>query len=196
MKRHVLIALATVAVGIHTGEARAQNVTVTPRLGAYLAAGDAGELRSEAERFQVERDAGFALGMTVELGPLRGSADYVTGKRITEDGLDDGEVGDGSLLAVAAGVALRPIPRIVGIQPYGIAGVGLKRSGYSYNEDGLSDLLPASETDFSLQAGLGVDLMLGRVGVVLEATDYISWHDGSAGRHDAFITAGLRVGLF
>jgi len=196
MTRRLMIALAFVAVGIHAGEARSQNLTITPRLGAYIGAGDAEELRSEAERFRVERSADFALGLTAEIGPIRGSLDYVTGKRITEEGLDDGDVGDGSLLAVAAGLALRPIPRIVGFQPYAVAGAGLKRNDYSYDDDGLSDLLPASETDFSVQLGLGADLMLGAVGIVAEITDYISWHEGSAGRHDAFITAGLRVSLF
>lgn len=195
MRRYLMALVALLVLGPGAAAARAQGLTITPRAGVYLGAGDARELRAEARRLRVDREADFALGLTVGAGPIRGGFDYVTGKRISDEGLDDGGVGEGSLLAAALAFDLRPLPRIIGFQPYGVAGLGVKHHGYAYDKDGLRDLFPSSDTEFSLQAGLGADLAFGAVGVTFEATDYISLHQETAGRHDAFLTVGLRIGL-
>lgn len=187
--------LAILFVGALAAPASAQ-VYITPTVGGYVPASDFQTLRGEARDARIERSATMALGMNLELGALRGSLAYVTGTELTEDGVADrGAIGDGSMLAGSLGLVVRPIPRILGLQPYVLGGAGFKRYGYSYNDDGFSIGFPEDKTDFALHFGVGADLMLGRLGVMAEFTDFVSRDDGW-GPHDGFATIGLKLRLF
>src|SRR5699024_10424372 len=97
------------------------------------------------------------------------------------------EVGDSKLLAVAADLVLRPIPRIVVLQPYLLVGAGFRNANYDYNEQGLSDTFNKNDRDFALHAGVGADLMIGPIGVAAELTDFISKNsEDKFKQHDGF----------
>lgn len=198
MKRHGIGTLAGVALllcGV-AGGARAQGIAITPQIGAYTNASSFDELRSSADQIRVQRQAQLGLGVALELGHLRGSLSYVSGATLDDkgpEGLDN--VGDGKLLAAAVDYVLRPLPRIVTVQPYLLGGVGYKRADYSFNDDRFR-IFDRTDSDLALHAGLGVDVMFGPIGVQAEVTDYISkGSNGASAQHDAFGTLGLRLHL-
>jgi hypothetical protein len=177
--------------------ARAQGLAITPTVGAYVPASDFYELRDEADVLRVEREATLALGLNVELGWVRGSVAYASGARLTEDGVEGSEqIGEGSLLLAAADVVLRPIPRLAFVQPYLLGGVGLKNSSYDLEQDGVGAAFPDGDTDTALHIGVGMDLMLGGIGLVAEVTDFISQDaDDDWSAHDAFAMLGVKLRL-
>jgi hypothetical protein len=189
---------AALLIFVMRSEARAQSITIAPMAGAYTSANDFKTLRSQADTLRLKRESKLALGFNVDLGFIRGSVAYVSGATLTEKGATNTtNVGNGSLLAAAADLVLRPIPRIL-VQPYLFGGAGLKHSGYSYNANGISNAFPQDASDFTLHAGVGADMMLGHFGVVAEVSDFIS-KNGTAGsdfsKHDAFGMVGLKVKL-
>lgn len=188
-----LIVSAALALALPTA-AHAQGIAVLG--GAYIPASSFADLKGEAETVRMEREGAFALGLNLELGSLRGTLRYATEATLDEEGVEGGSSGieSGTLLAASADFVLRPLPRVVGLQPYVLGGVGLKRMGYSYADDGASDLFPESERELAAHWGLGVDFSLGGIGLVVEADDFVTWDDGF-GAHDAFIMAGVRLGI-
>jgi hypothetical protein len=163
--------------------------------GAYVPASDFYRLRQAGEELRIQREATVALGANLEYAPFRLSLAYATGATLSEEGVQGAaDLGDGTVLAAAVGVALRPLPRLLA-QPYVIGGVGLKRETFSFDEVGAGSPLPRDQSEVALQIGIGADLMLGGVGLVLEITDYISRSNGSLGQHDAFVMLGARFRL-
>jgi hypothetical protein len=195
--KNTSFALAAVAalLVLVPGDAGAQ-LYVTPALGAYIPASDLRDLRGETEQRRLSREGTLGLGLNLEAGWLRGSIAYASGATINESGVQNRDaVGDGSVLAVAADLVLRPLPRLL-VQPYLLGGAGFKRLDYSYAAEGLSHPLPADRRDVALHVGLGADVMFGGIGVMAEITDYITRHPGGGfGQHDAFAFVGLRVRL-
>ena len=173
----------------------AAQVYITPSLGVFIPASDLEDLEGQAEQTSFDRSGTLGLGLNIELGWLRGSVAYATGATISDEGISgEDEIGDGSVLAVAADLVVRPLPRLL-VQPYLLGGLGLKRQDFSYNDDGVStNPLPSDKTDLAVHAGVGADLMLGRFGIMAEITDYITRNEDSTfGQHDAFAMVGLRV---
>lgn len=188
--------VSAAAVLLLGGTAAAQGISITPSIGAYIPASDFYDLRDEADRLRVEKDGTFALGLAVELGWLRGTLAYASGATLrgvdTEGGRE--EIGDGTLLLGAADLVLRPIPRLVVVQPYLLGGIGFRNA--SYDTDRLESFFPEDDRETALHIGLGADLMLGRIGIVAELTDFISRDaDDKWGEHDAFATVGLKFRL-
>ncbi|MGH7502410.1 MAG: hypothetical protein ACREL7_11695 [Longimicrobiales bacterium] len=168
---------------------------ITPTVGSYLPGDDPLHLREGREDQRLIRGRTLSLGLNLEAGVFRGTVAYATQAEILNEGIEtQGPIGEGRLLAITGGVALRPIPRFAGIQPYAIGGLGVKRAGYSWNDDGFSNALPDDKTNFALQAGAGVDLMLGGLGFTAEIYDMIT-PGSDNNRHDTFIMAGLRLRL-
>jgi hypothetical protein len=197
MKRYML-GLAAAALFI-PAVTHAQGISVTPTIGVYVPASDVYQLRDNTEQiFTVDKEGTFALGLNVELGMLRGTIAYASGAQLNQDGVqNDAAIGEGKLLAVAGDVVLRPIPRLLIVQPYLIAGAGLRREDYSYDNDGVGNALPKDKSDFALHAGIGADVMLGRIGLVAEFTDFITKDEADDwGQHDAFATVGLKLRVF
>ena len=197
MKRY-MFAFAAAAL-LLPAVTHAQGISVTPSIGVYIPASDLYQLRDDAEQiFSVDKEGTFAFGMNVEMGMLRGSLAYASGAQLNERGVQNNDaIGEGKLLAVAGDLVLRPIPRLIIVQPYLIAGAGLRREDYSYDDDGVSNALPSDKSDFALHAGIGADVMLGRIGVVAELTDYITKDEQDKwDQHDAFAFVGLKLRIF
>ncbi|MEX2610392.1 MAG: hypothetical protein WEA24_10635 [Gemmatimonadota bacterium] len=181
-------------------QAQAQRISITPLAGAYIPASNFYELREGAQDARVEKEATFGLGLALELGSVRGMLAYATGATVNDRGVDQasGPIGDGSVLVATASMVFRPLPRLLGLRPYVMAGGGLKRASYSFDEAG-GGVDPGATfddelTDPTAHLGVGADLMVGPLGVVLEANDFITLRDGF-GPHDGFVLLGLRVAL-
>jgi hypothetical protein len=168
-------------------------VIITPGAGFYFQASSFDELESASDEVRVEREGTLGLTVGVEFGLLRLSLAYASGATLNEEGVQNGdEIGDGSLLAATAGVSLKLLQQSP-IRPYLMAGAGLKRAGFSF-EDGAYTGLPDSQTDFAGHLGVGLALAAGPIGVALEVSDFITLAD--SGPHDVFVTLGIRVGPF
>lgn len=187
--------LGVAALALTAGWAAAQGVSITPQLGVYIPASDFYELRDQADEIRLEKEGTLGLGLAVELGWLRGSLAYATGSTLNEREVSDREnIGEGSVLVVAADVVIRPLPRVL-VQPYLLGGIGLKNSDYDV-DDGIGLAFPDGATETAAHIGIGADLMLGRIGVMAEITDFISRDpDGDWSVHDAFAAVGLKFRL-
>lgn len=196
MRKQILLGI-TVAAALGLPQALQAQVTITPQIGVYVPGDDFEALRAGADSVSVNKEGALALGLNVELGFLRGTVAYASAAKLNRRGVSgESEVGEGKLLAVAADVLLRPIPRLLIFQPYLIAGAGLRRADYSYDTDGLSNAFPENDSDFALHAGIGADVALGPLGVSAEITDFISKNeDNKWKRHDAFGFVGLKLKL-
>jgi hypothetical protein len=190
----ILFASAALLVCASDDAAAQGGLTITPTAGAFIFGSDLRDVRDQAETLRAEREGKFGLGLNVESGWLRGSLAYATGAKLSEKGVE-GEIGDGSVLAVAADVVWRPLPRVL-LQPYVLGGAGVKRQDYSYNAEGFTDIFPSEKTDFTLHFGGGADLDLGGVGIVAEVTDFYGRNsDDSFSQHDVFLMLGLKFRL-
>jgi hypothetical protein len=186
------LAAALIALTLGTAPLAAQGIHVATLAGAYIPGSEWREIRSGAERVRIERAGSLALGLNLELGSLRGSLGYVTGSRISEEGVA-GDIGDGSLLTAALDLVIRPLPRLL-VQPYLFGGPGLVREEYSFDAGRFTGF-PRDESRFALHLGAGADLMLGRLGVAAELADWISRPDAGGTQHDVFMMVGLKVRL-
>jgi hypothetical protein len=191
MKRtwSVLIAGALVAFGASAAQAQ---VGITALAGGYIPGGSLKEVESGATDVAVKRDGTLSLGLNLDFGPLRGSLAYASGTTIENANRQD--IGKGTVLAAAADIVLRPLPRII-VQPYALGGVGFKNLSYD-KDSGITNAFPEDTRKLSLHAGIGADAMLGPIGVVAELTDFISRDANDKwGVHDAFLMAGLKFRL-
>ena len=194
MRRFVWFGLAAIAVASVPRHAHAQGIGITPQVGFYVPGDDLDAMRAGLDTVLVKKEGAFALGFNVTLGMLRGSVAYASGATLTQRGVS-GEVGDGSVLAIAGDVLVRPLPRFL-LQPYVLLGAGMRRENYSYDDDGLSNAFPEDDSDFALHAGLGADITLGPVAISAEITDFISKDENDDWkRHDAFGLVGLKLRL-
>jgi hypothetical protein len=171
--------------------AAAAQIGITPRVGIYIPAGEFSEFEDQAEQtIEVDKEAALTLGATLDLGRFYAGFDYVTGSTLTESGVGgEDEVGDGTLLAAAAGIRLQlGLPLI---QPHVRLGAGLKRLDFSFDDDDLNEI--DDETDFTLHGALGATVGLGGLGITAELSDYVT-ADGFA-PNDFMLTLGLRLGF-
>jgi opacity protein-like surface antigen len=191
--RYTLLLTAVLTAGGVT-ETAAQ-LHITPAVGVFIPASDLEGVRAGAQETNLSRSGTMALGFNLDMGWLRGSLAYASGASISREGTQ-GDVGDGSVLAAAADLVLRPLPRLL-VQPYVLGGVGIKRLDYSFRDDGLGgNPFAEDRSDLALHVGVGADLMLGGFGIMAEITDYIGKNeDDKWGQHDAFLMVGLRVRL-
>lgn len=194
--KRILLLAACLTLAAASG-ARAQHLTING--GAYRQASDFVTLKNGAKEIDLDAGTTFALGANLELGPLRVTTAYVSGAKLSRKGVTGKEkIGEGTLLAASADLLMRPIPRIIGLQPYLLGGVGLKRNSYEFEDAGLlidfKDY--KSKSDLALHWGLGADFMLGGIGVMAEISDFVTFADKKFGTHDAFGVIGLRLRLF
>ena len=186
-------ALAAGVVAAPTAS-QAQGISVTPQIGVYVPANSVSGLRSAADSISVKREGTLALGLNIDLGFLRGSVAYASAAKLNKSGVSgQSQIGDGKLLTAAADLVLRPIPRIL-VQPYLLAGAGLRNANYSYDAQGVTNAFPKSQSNFAWHAGVGADVMLGPIGVSAEISDFISKNSANEWKqHDAFGLAGLKL---
>ena len=170
----------------------AQGTSITAQIGGYVPAGSFQELQAAAE--ERKREATMGLGLAIDFGGLRASLAYATGAKITEDGVSgEDEIGEGSVLAATGAFVLRPLPRLIVLQPYLLAGAGVKNLNYKI-DSGVSGTFPEDERDLTLHLGVGADIMLGRIGISAEISDFLSQNDMEKWKvHDAFAFVGLKL---
>ena len=195
MRKFLLFGIAILGVAAMPAASEAQ-ISITPQVGVYVPGDDFESLRSGADSVSINKEGSLALGLNIEMGILRGSVAYASAAKLNESGVNGEEVGEGKLLAVAADVVLRPIPRLLILQPYLILGGGLRRADYDFDTDGVANAFPENDSDFALHAGLGADVMLGPLGVTAEITDFISKNEEDKWkRHDGFGFVGVKLRL-
>jgi hypothetical protein len=194
------ISTAVLTVGLVAGAllpaaGSAQGITISPMVGGYVPAGSFRDLRQQTgERW--ERGGTLGLGANIEMGFLRGTIAYASGANISRDGLSgQSEIGDGSVLAGAIDVVMRPLPRLIVVQPYILGGAGYKKESYSFDSQTINQI--DDDNDFVLHAGIGVDLSLGKLALVAEFTDFIGRDNNDSWKvHDGFGMVGLKLRLF
>jgi opacity protein-like surface antigen len=189
MRRAVslLIAGAT-AASVCSTELSAQ-IAITPLVGAYIPASDLEGVRSGASQ-GLKREGTLALGLNIEFGSLRGSLAFASGTTIKD--ANEADIGNGTLLAGAADLVIRPFPRII-VKPYLVAGAGFKNEKFDKTTN-TNNPFPEDERKFAWHGGLGAEFMVGKFGVVGELTDFISKNDAGAYKvHDAFLNVGVRL---
>lgn len=197
MRKFVLFGLIAAGALMLPETMHAQGITITPQIGVYVPGDDVESLRQGADSVSINKEGTLGLGLNIDFGFLRGSVAYASAAKLNRRGVTgENEIGEGKLLAVAGDVVLRPIPRLLILQPYLIAGAGLRRADYDYDSDGLTNAFPENDSDFALHAGVGADIMLGSLGISAEITDFISKNeDDKWKRHDAFGFVGLKLRL-
>ena len=186
------------------------DLQLVPKIGFYAPVSDLAEAAAVGSDIREDREGSLAVGLGVELAlpfspvDVRVGFDYVTNSEITFDegvGTTESQV-EQQMLALTGDLVLRPIPRLLVLQPYLLVGAGVKRYDFEFQDAGGGvEAFDDSTTDFALHGGLGFDLGLGPLALVVEASDYISWFepegaDDSEMQHDLFLMAGIRVGLF
>ena len=191
------------------------DVSLVPKVGFYSPATDLQTAADAAGAIVDDRGGSLALGLALDLGvplsPLnvRVGFDYVTASEFTYADTTGAELeanGEQTMLAITGDVVLRPVPKLLIVQPYLLAGAGVKRYDFEFAEAAdadtdIEDAFPDSQTDFTVHAGIGLDVGLGPIALVAELSDYISWYEaegagGSELQNDLFIMAGVRLGLF
>ncbi|HEX6587870.1 MAG TPA: outer membrane beta-barrel protein [Longimicrobiales bacterium] len=208
--RSIVKTLAALAAAVLIAAPVSGQVTIVPKVGFYSPANDLQAAQDALGEVVDDRGGSLALGAALEFGVpmtslgVRVGFDYVTGSEFTyEDEASVEATAEQTMLAITGDVVLRPIPRLIIVQPYLLAGAGVKRYDFSFEEDAGTDVetaFPESETDFTVHAGIGVDLGLGPIALIAEVSDYISWYetgeDESEMQNDLFLMAGVRLGLF
>jgi hypothetical protein len=189
-----LFVLATASV------AQAQSISITPRAGLFAQASNMQEGTLVAGEAMLRREAALALGAAVDvkllplLPAIRIAADFTSGSKISEEGVD-GEILGSGLLGLSADVVFSPLPLPL-VRPYVAAGVGYMRENYTPGT-GYNGTMPENLSDYQLHAGAGVVLSLGKLGLDINVSDYLSKPEGAEGfRHMVFGTVGLRLNIF
>lgn len=199
------VAGAALLLAVSSGGAAAQGLTISPLLGAYTQANSVDQLRGNVKTMSIQRESALALGANLEVGFFRASLNYVSGATVKQSGNDfpdiTGSVGKGRILMGAADVVIRPIPRLVVLQPYALAGIGFKNFSYDPTQNVVDEIGQVKDhSTAAFHAGVGADLMFGGVGIVAEVTDYMSQGQADASghrdlQHDAYGMLGLRFRL-
>ncbi|HVE33425.1 MAG TPA: hypothetical protein VNC18_07710 [Gemmatimonadaceae bacterium] len=188
--RHRMTVLVTTLVCLATASTLSAQISVTPMIGGYVPATDVNQIGGSAENIAKTREGTLSLGLNVGLGPLRGTLAYASGTTIKNASSQN--IGKGNVLAAAADLVIRPLPRIL-VQPYLLAGAGKK----FYRYDASAALGSGVDKEaFALHGGVGADLSLGKLGVVAELTDFLSkGAEDKWNAHDAFLMFGVKVPL-
>ncbi len=184
--------LLTLFVGPSPAEAQT-SVRLLPQVGAYSPLGELGEIRSNGETAigAGRRSSTLAWGLGLEAGPARAGTSlrlhlgYGTNSEIPVWGLEcQGCSARSTLLTANAAAVLRPIPRLVLVQPYLMVGAGVKRYDFEVQDmegERWRDLL-RDQTRPAGQLGLGVEASLLGLRTQWELNGFVSrFQEGSNG---------------
>jgi len=196
VRRNIILMASVLTLAAASG-ASAQGLTISVTGGGYQQASSFATLKSGIQEMNVDAGSTLSFGGNIELGSLRLSAAYASGATIEQHGIS-GKIGEGSLLAASADLVMRPFPRLLGLQPYLLGGLGFKRTDFDLTGDGLPlDFKEyKAESKFAFHWGLGADVMFGRIGFMAEISDYVTVSDNAFKAHDAFGVVGLKLRLF
>lgn len=166
----VALAITTLSLSPQPLEGQA-SVRLLPQVGAYAPLSDLGELRENGQtRLEAGRRAStLAWGLGLEVGPAREGTSlrlhlgYGTDGDIPVGGLDcESCSARSTLLTASAAAVLRPIPRLVLVQPYFVAGAGVKRYDFRVRDmdsDRWEELF-RDQVRPMVQAGVGTEVSL------------------------------------
>jgi hypothetical protein len=183
-------------------------------VGLYAPLSELGEVREEGLGTAIElgrKRSTLAFGLAGEVGSgslgFRANLAYATSSDVPIGGVGCETCSARSTLLVAtAGASLRPIPRLIGLQPYLLVGGGIKRYGFDreqFEEEGFGGVLD-DHAKAALQLGVGADFALGGLGLFSELNAYLSGVDPAAEgsgfesdsrfQTDLLLSVGLRLG--
>jgi hypothetical protein len=205
------VALTAAGLALIAGPVRAQggdglDVRLNPRIGLYGSLTSLTEIEEAGQTAAAELGGSLAVGLSVQVDlglmpiGLRANLDYATGSKIFwEEGGFRTEQGEATVLAAAADVLVRVLPRSYIISPYLFAGGGLKQYDFTLSQESSIEEF-RDESDPAFHFGAGVDLGLGPLALNVEVGDYVSWYEPdpvveARPQHDVFATLGLSIGL-
>lgn len=179
-----------------------------PQVGLYAPATD---LPSLDEAIEIEKESTLAFGLAVEFGNADATSLRVNVLHATDSEVPVADVGceedcaRSSLTAATAAVVLRPLPNLILVRPYLLAGAGLKR--YDFSRDDLEDeglrAVLNDQNQLTGHLGVGAEVGLGLVRLTAEVSDLISDFETddvpeneqeSKLQHDFFLTLGVVIG--
>jgi len=175
-------------------------------MGLYVPVSDLGTVQGLDGAVDLGKKASTpAYGLGLEWGSaspvsLRGNVAYATSSDVSITGVGcDRCASRSSMLALTGGVVARPF-RFLLLEPYVMAGMGLKRYDFSGSDfDSGLDLIVDDRNERAWMLGVGGELNLGVLSGIVEISDYISDYDsglpsGPVRRHDFIVSIGLGFG--
>lgn len=186
------------------------SIRLLPQIGAYTPASDLGEVRENGEtRFSAgRRSSSLAWGLGLEAGPrdsgtsIRGHMGYGTNAEIPVWGFECGNCSARSTLLTGSVTAvLRPVPRLVLVQPYLLVGAGVKRYDFDVrNADGDAwRRVFRDQTRAAAQAGVGLEASLLGLRTQWELNGHVSRYRAGSDQDaslqtDLFLTLSIPLG--
>ncbi len=183
----------------------AQGIRVIPQVGLYAPTSDLGQVTDAGVSGAIDfgkraSTLAYVLGLEFASRPssvtLRGNIAYASQSEVSLDAVGCTTCGARSTLtALTALLVIRPLPELLVIQPYFLAGGGVKR--YDFELDGSTPL--DDQTTATGQLGVGTELHLGPLRVVAEISDYIDSFKAISGgngelQNDLLFTVGIVLG--
>lgn len=199
-KTALILFVLSLAAAPAAAQAPGVDFKLNPRIGLYVPLTDLGEL-SDGTEVAMDNSLAIGLGAELQLAALpfgiRANLDYATSSSVNFESGSLEESADATLLAVAADLVFRPLPRVVVLQPYLFVGGGLKQYDIEIQSAEVESF--RDESDPTVHLGGGLDLGLGPLALNAEVGDYISWaeftDDSSEMQHDLFVTVGFSIGM-
>jgi hypothetical protein len=200
-------ACAALACALSVTPAAAQ-MRLIPQVGLYSQFSEFPKASAGVD--EVKKSSSLAFGAALELGTPDKVSFRVNVLHATDSEIPVGDIGcagddcaRSTVSSATATLALRPIPKIILVQPYGLAGGGVKRYDFTKEDlqnEGLSSVL-SDQNQLTGHLGLGVELSLGLVSLTGEISDLLSKFDDGQNtsesdelQHDMFFTVGLVIG--
>jgi len=187
--------------------AAAAQVRFIPQVGLYSQFTRFPAPRAGAE--ELKKDATLAFGAALELGrpdkvSFRLNVLHATDSEVPVTDLGcRADCARSTVTSATATLALRPLPRLILIQPYLLAGGGMKR--YDFTKDDIRDeglrAVLSEQNQLTGHLGGGVEVNLGALRLTGELSDLLSRFDDGRNastsdelQHDLFFTVGLVIG--
>lgn len=177
-----------------------------PQVGLYAPLSDLPEPSSAVEIG--ERESSLAYGLGLEFGgenrvSFRANVLHATDSEIPvgEIGCRGGECARSTLTAATFTLALRPLPELVLLRPYFLAGGGVKR--YDFERADLEDegarAVLSDQNVLTGHLGVGLEVDLGILTLAAELSDVVGDFEsdragGSDLQHDMFFMVGIILG--
>ena len=196
-------ALAALALLAIPGGGSAQRVI--PQIGVYVPVSDLGQIDGFDGAVDLgKKESSRAYGLGIEWGGggsigLRGNIAYATPSEVPLAGMGCASCSSrSSMFALTGGVVLRPF-RLFFIEPYFVAGTGVKRYDFSSTDfEAGFDFVVDDRTERTYQFAVGGELGLGFLSGQVEISDYVSRYRPvgfeEQRRHDFIVSIGLGFG--
>ena len=182
-------------------------IRLIPSVGVYTPFSD---LPSPSQALAVgKKESTLAFGVAAEIGTpdkvsLRVNLLRATDSKVPVSSFGcDNDCARSTVTTATGALVLRPLPRIVLVQPFLLAGGGVKRYDYTrqdFSDEGLKSLF-SDKNLLTGHLGIGAEVGLGPLHLTAELSDLLSRFDseqagsGSNGlQHDVFLTLGLVIG--